>query len=413
MYISVKRGRLEVVVLQGADVGVIKPKNTISTLTASAMAIPVLAPCTVVHSAVAPNDHEVKIRYSQYQETDMPVERVTIGSIERYAIDVLQFSLQTPLKNNRVLNTYIAYETMTGASPLQSQQNAGGQTEVLMSGASIEEKRLDASLNVTRYAKRSTLGSTVSISQENDYQSLALSIDGSLENNTQHLTLLGSLSVSADRLSPTEPEKSPFRAQADGEEKNSLSVYLGFNRIINQYNTFQMGMGFTQLTGYLSDPYRIADFRPDLRQQNTFTFQYRTYNVMFKSALHFDYRYYIDNWDIKAHTIESSLWKNMSFSGFNLMLSPSVRYYWQHQASFFELDAASTEQYRSSDFRLSAYGSIKVGIDAIFRYKNTQVSMGVNQYFSAEDFALTGGQTYETPSLVNFTIVNFGIDQKF
>ena len=387
--------------------------HTISKLTYSALAIPALVQPSILNAAVAPQEHSVNVRLSQYKEIEMPSERVAFGSLERYAIEILQFTLVAPLKNDKALNTYVAYETMSGASPLTSRLNDSGQTVVTMSGASIEEKRVDANIALTKYTKRSTLTGAIAISNENDYQSVALSLDGSIENNNKHLTLLGSLSVSVDELSPTNPGLNTNKLNALGESKHSFSGYFGFNRILNQYSTLQVGVGLTQISGYLSDPYRITDIRPDVRNQTTLNMQYRTFSSSMNSAVHFNYRYYQDDWDILAHTLEASIWKDISFSSFSLLLSPNVRYYWQHQAKFYDLDAASTNAYRSSDFRLSAYGSINIGVDLKINFTDTAFTLGANQYFSSENFGLTGAQDYETPSLVNFSVMSFGMEYRF
>ena len=392
--------------------------NAISKLTASAMAIPSISISSlgispIAHGAVAPEEHEVSLRLTQYREEDMPLERVTVGSEQRYNIDILQFSLATPLNNQKRLETYLAYETMSGASPLKSQQNTSEQTEVLMSGASIEEKRLDANITLTQFSKRSTVSGGVAISDENDYQSIALSLDGSIENNNKHLTLIGSLSISSDELSPTDPDSNPIRTAAVGETKNSASIYVGFNRILSQYSTFQMGLGYTQLSGYLSDPYRITDLRPEERGQSTLDMQYRTFSTSIAAAVHFNYRYYEDDWELLAHTIESSIWKELNFSGFKITLIPNVRYYWQHQAYFYDLDSTSTAEFQSSDFRLSAYGSFGAGLDIKFKISDTSLTLGISQYVSGETLGLSGKQDYETPSLVNFSTLSLGLDQKF
>lgn len=387
--------------------------NAITRLTTAALAIPASAYTGSSVAAVAPEAHKVSLRVTQYLESDMPTERVTVGAASRYSIDVLQFSLQTPLNNQKVLNSYVAYETMSGASPLQSRQNSSDQTEVLMSGASIEEKRVDANVSLSQYSKNSISTGSLAVSKENDYESFSIGFDGSIENNNKHLTLLASVSASADKISPTDAQSNPIRAAADGESKTSVSGYFGFNQVLNRYSTLQLGISVTQLSGYLSDPYRISDNRPEQRNQNTITLQYREFNNALSASTHFDYRYYQDDWDILAHTIETSLWKDISFSGMVLTLVPSLRYYWQHQAKFYNLDSSATAVYKSSDYRLSAYGSIKFGMDVVIKFKQTRLTIAGSQYFSGESLGLTGSQSYETPSLVNFTTVSFGIEYQF
>ena len=142
-----------------------KPSNTLSLLTLSALAIPAATVSSVASAAVVPEKKTVSVRYSQYQEASMPVERVVSGNTGRYGIDILQLRYFTPLKDKYSIDTSVTFETLSGASPYSSTVNDNGQTEIIMSGASIEEKRLDASISGTRYFKDATLASSVSVSK--------------------------------------------------------------------------------------------------------------------------------------------------------------------------------------------------------------------------------------------------------
>jgi len=128
--------------------------------------------------------------------------------------------------------------------------------------------------------------------------------------------------------------------------------------------------------------------------------------------LHLDYRLYQDDWGVISNTLSGSTWTDVNVFGQRIMLSPNVRYYWQHAADFYTVKA-TTDEHFSSDYRLSAYGAINFGLDAQWHHKDYVYTIGVNQYLSAESWGLTGGQDTETPSLVNFTTISFGVDYKF
>lgn len=390
-----------------------KKQTALSALTMSALAIP-----NVTDAAVAPDKKTLSLRYTQYKEAPMPQERVLAvpgSATGRYDIDILQFRFLTPVQGKYSLDTSVSYETMSGASAYGSSVNVNGQTEVHMSGASIEESRLDASLQGTRYFEEGTLGSSVAISTENDYESVALGVSGSLELFQKHTTLLSSLSVSHDELSPTDAELfQGARLEADGENKRSFSLYQGLTQVLDKYSTLQMGIGYTHLSGYLSDPYRTRDDRPDSREQTTLSLQYRYYLRSFGGlALHWDYRYYQDDWGILANTISSSVWKDVEVSGLHLTLAPNVRYHWQHAADFYSVDASSNSEFYSSDYRLSAYGAVSVGIDLQYHHQDTSFTLSLSQYISDEDWGATGSQDTETPALVDFTTFSLGVDYHF
>jgi hypothetical protein len=390
-----------------------KKQTALSALTMSALAIP-----NAANGMAVPDKKTLSLRYTQYQEAEMPLERVDIGgSTGRYNIDILQFRYFTPVLEKYSLDTNLSYETMSGASAYGSSLNDSGQTKVHMSGASggIEESRVDGSVLGTRYFEDGSLGSSFAFSTENDYNSVAVGLSGALEIFQKHTTLLASLSLSYDELSPTDAELfGGGRSEADGETKRSFSFYQGVSQVIDKYSTLQVGFGFTRLSGHLSDPYRTRDDRPELRQQNTLSVQYRYYlNKWGGMAIHGDYRYYQDDWGILANTISTSIWKDVEWAGQHLTLAPNVRYHWQHAADFYSVDSTSTSVFYSDDYRLSAYGALSVGIDLQFHHKDTSFTLGVSQYLSSEDWGLTGSEDTETPTLVDFTTLSLGLDYHF
>lgn len=390
-----------------------KKSTALAQLTQSALAI-VSSTSGVAVAAEAPTDAQLDLRFTQYREADMPEERVTLGDRERYAIDVTQFRMFSPVGTTSAISLDLMYETMSGASPLGSQLNNSDQTEVLMSGASIEETRTDVALGWHQYSKYRTYSWSLASSIENDYESIALGWDFAIENRKRWLTLLSSLSASYDTLSPTDADVfGGPRAEADGETKTSVSAYGGFNAVVNAMTTVQMGVGFTQLDGYLSDPYRGADQRPDQRQQVTLDVQIRRYLGWLGAAWHVDYRYYQDDWEIKAHTIEQHVYKQWDLGSGSILVSPSLRYYWQHQASFYQLNASPSTEFYSSDYRLSAYGAAAVGLDLTWDWHNWGVQLGYSLYLSDESWGASGQQDTETPSLVDFTTVSFGLFTRF
>ncbi len=380
----------------------VQKSSALTALTLSAMAIP-----SVSHGAVVPEDKTLSVRYTQYQEGNLPVERANVGSTtDRYAIDVLQLRFLTPVDDQYSVDTRVQFETLSGASPFGSADNGSGQTLVTMSGATIEETRVDVDVVGTRYFEEGTLGSSVYISKENDYQSLGLGLSGAIEINQKHTILQGSLSTSFDKLSPTD------RIITDATTKRSVSLYEGVTQVLDKYRTLQLGVGYTRLKGYLSDPYRSSDKRPSRREQTTISAQYRHYLSTYGAAWHLDYRFYQDDWGVLANTVTSSLWKDFDVLGLHVTLAPNIRYYWQHAADFYTL-TAPTEDFYSSDFRLSAYGAIAAGIDLQYHHLGLVFNLGFSQYFSNENWGLTGSQDTETPALVNFTTLSLGVDYNF
>jgi hypothetical protein len=387
-------------------------KTTLNSLAAlaAAAALP-------VHAESAPTESAISYRFSQYQESDLPEERTFSETTERYAIDVHQVGYRRPLAGDWYLRSELQYETMSGASPMQTYQNAEGQSVVLMSGASIDESRVDLKLAPTRYFSGKvdgSLGANLAMSFENDYQSVAVGADGTLNILDNHTTLLGSVSLSRDALAPTDAFLSAEREAADGRMKRSFSVYQAVSQVIDQNNVIQVGGGFTRLSGYLSDPYKFEDNRPNERSQYTITAQYRRYMpVRSGAALHADYRFYSDSWGMVSNTFTARWAQKLEAGAVDFHITPMARYYRQTQAKFYSLNIAPPEgDFSSSDYRLSSYASINLGLEARAAYKRWELSFDFQQYLADEDMMIIQVPESETPALVDYTVVSVGIEYK-
>lgn len=388
-----------------------KKLNTLAALSGAALAIPAQA-------EVTPSEEVVSYRYTSYQEAQSPRERTATLETDRYQIDVHQLAYRLPLNDDWYLNTDLQYETLSGASPTQTYQNDEGRSVLLMSGASIEEQRSDLKLSPKRYFKHGTAGGTLAFSTENDYQSIAIGLDGTLDIFEKHTTLIGSISKSTDTLSPTEPELGAARQAADGRGKQSVSVYEGISQVLNKYSVLQAGIGYTRLSGYLSDPYKFQDRRPDNRDQYTFSANYRHYvDLLDGAALVADARLYRDDWGVNSQTLELKWNQGINFWSLRGIFSPQVRYYRQNEADFYSLTQDSAEsgevpEFKSSDYRLSTYGAMSIGIENAISWQQWTFHLDYNYYMSREDLAVIATTDDETPALVNFNTFTLGVDYK-
>jgi hypothetical protein len=391
-----------------------KKITALSALSAAALAIP-------SHGEVAPEDREISYRFSSYQEEDAPRERVFQGSLERYHIDVHQIGYRTPIGDSWYISSELQYETMSGASPTQTYEelddngNATGESVLLMSGASINEERTDFKIAPKKYFKDGTAGGLLAYSTENDYESIALGLDGTLEIFDKHTTLIGALSFSDDTINPTDADLFPSRKEADGKKKSSFSIYEGISQVINKYSVLQLGLGYTSLSGYLSDPYKFEDRRPDNREQLTFSAQHKQFiNILDGAALLSNYRYYSDDWGIASHTIDVKWAQQFEFSNYQFIATPLLRYYTQTQADFYSLEQnPADDQLNSSDARLSSYGAFTFGFTTELKIAQWSLHLDWQQYYSREDLALFDASDDEAPALVNFSTFTAGVDYTF
>ena len=121
--------------------------------------------------------------------------------------------------------------------------------------------------------------------------------------------------------------------------------------MLNPVASFQTALSLTGQSGYLSDPYKLQDSRPDEKTQIAFSNSLRYFFIKADGALQSDYRYYRDDFGIRSHTLDLSWFQNVTRS---FKIVPMLRYYSQSAADFYTniddfLKPLSESQ--SSDYR--------------------------------------------------------------
>src|SRR5690606_605587 len=138
----------------------------------------------------------------------------------------------------------------------------------------------------------------------------------------------------------------------------------------------------------------------------------RHYLPQHKAALHADYRYYYDSWDIEAHTVELS-WQQML--GESWRITPGLRWYSQSQADFYApyYQSLRGDGRASSDYRLSPYGAISLRLDIRKALaQDWEIGAGAEWYEASGDYAI-GSVKIENPALVEYLIFSARIGKRF
>ncbi|MDX1736019.1 MAG: DUF3570 domain-containing protein, partial [Halioglobus sp.] len=160
--------------------------------------------------------------------------------------------------------------------------------------------------------------------------------------------------------------------------------------------------------GYLTDPYKSRDLRPDERKEWTFSAGYRRFMEEQDAALHVDYRYFDDDWDVVAHTLDVAWYQNLEN---DTQVIPFVRYYSQDEAEFFDIVADGSERFYADDYRLSSYGAFSYGLRLRRGIGDWAVEATAERYNSDESWGLFGGE--ESPALVDFWRWSVGFSYTF
>ena len=207
---------------------------------------------------------------------------------------------------------------------------------------------------------------------------------------------------------------------------------VGLTQVLNKRAQIEMRLGYLRNDGYLANPYKVVQVafidpdqqssapagaylatvqalmeqRPDVRNQGMLDIRYAQYIDATDAGLHLGYRYYRDDWGIKAHTMEAE-WAQPfgnSWIGDGWTITPRARYYSQEAADFYTtflvtnqapipfFDRSKLPAHYSSDYRLSGFGTMSGGgyISKLFR-RGIKLDLGFEYYAHAGDLKLGGG----------------------
>ena len=394
--------------------------RVLQALTTSTLALPGIAHANEFGELGIGADY----KFSRYTEDSLPNSKVSLGSRDRYEIDVHQFHAGFPITQRFLVDLNVAHEIMSGATPwyVEPDTETGDPVQV-MTGATVDEKRTDVLGKGTMLFDRGSAALSGGASFENDYLSFNTGVEGERNFNEKNTTLSGGLGFSYDMIEPTDSDV--FQERVDKENKQGYSLFAGVSQVLGKNAAIQSTVQYQLANGFLSDPYKRAyvqslggpvnDARPDLRHQFSWLTRYRQHLSYFRGTLHADYRLYFDDWGVNAHTFEVA-WHQMLWSSFRLI--PSVRYYSQSQADFYApyfISERGDDLY-SSDYRLSPYGAIAWRAKAETRFQvynlDLIVNIGWERYFSGGDLALSKVDT-ENPGLVSYNLWSVGLTTKF
>lgn len=204
-------------------------------------------------------------------------------------------------------------------------------------------------------------------SAEIDYIGNALFLNYIRQLNTQNTAVGMGLSQSYDRWLPV------FQVALPTDTRAESKLDLSLNQLISSTFSVQGVYSLFYAQGFLSSPYHyilqndIAKFEnyPQQRLGNAFSLK-GVYLWQPKLSTNFSYRFYVDDWNILAHTAQIEGLYDFServTSGMRL------RYYTQSAAFFAKAIGSYTlkDLYYAADYRMDAFSSMMIGVPFIYR----------------------------------------------
>ena len=373
------------------------------------LGVPLLAlPAYQTGTALAdapPAFTEVGLRYTHYSEDSIDQDVVIFGSTDRYDIDVTQLWIEAPVGANWSVALDLQNDYQTGASPWFVGAQQDGAPGVIMSGASIQDNRVEVGVTTRYFWADGNAGFAVSHSDEDDYVATALAFDASWNTADDARTWSTSFSSSRDTLNPTQGVIPVFITE---EDLDTQSGYFGVSQILSRTAIARIGLSYTLSEGYLSDPYKFRDQRPDTHERLSLSAGYRRFLIGSDASLQIDYRYYADSWGTDSHTLEVAWAQNLPGS----LLTPYVRYYTQREADFFSVIADTATPHYADDYRLSSYGAVTLGARwAVALGESWTLELEAERYMTDADWGVFDGDA--APALVDFWRGTVGIIWRF
>lgn len=256
-----------------------------------------------------------------------------------------------------------AVDIITGASP-QLVTNTSGTPVQTISGASINDRRNTGDVKVTRRFRDFSLSASRALSKEEDYHSKSFGIEARLDLNQRNTTLVAGYGSSNDRVLSSDDARLY-------ERRDTREYLVGVTQVLSPTSILQSTLAATRGHGWYNDPYKLtftfypdglptlilmADRRPDHRDTLAWLTRYRRHFPDANGTLQADYRFYRDDWGIRAHTLEVA-WQHAVNERW--AVRPALRYYTQDAADFYSPTVPRpAPAVQSSDQRLAAFGGL-------------------------------------------------------
>lgn len=311
-------------------------KPSASALFAAAMALPLFSVASGhAQAGSAPEHSTIGFKYLDYRDYQDSGKRIEIHEPLIW--------LDAPITSDLEVQANIVTDSISGASPAF--------LNTLAHGISDHRKSIDVSL--TKFFEDFSISGGGAVSRESDFLSRSANVQTRIDLNQKNTTLAVGVSLEQDDISSTiDPTLRKDRTVRD--------FLIGVTQILNPNALIQTNLALSWGNGYYSDPYKALDSRPDSRQQASWLVRYVQYVPSWQGAFHGDYRYYLNDWGVHAHTLQASWYQNV---GDSWQIIPELRYYTQDKADFYRgVYPPPTSGYYSSDQRLASFGAITAGL---------------------------------------------------
>ncbi|NTV04997.1 MAG: DUF3570 domain-containing protein [Chlorobiaceae bacterium] len=360
--------------------------TTSSVLGAALLAAALVLPSVQTAYADAPPERgAVSMKYLNYQDSQSTDTPATAGLLtrDRIGVNALSFMGKLPLAGEWLIEVSFMEDSVTGASPAYHSSGFPASKSKVISGAS-GELRHALDLQLTRYFPEGSVTAGTSYSSESDYVSRSCSLQGTLSSEDKNTTVTFGGSFNDDTINLNKPNVVASKQQLANEKKQVIAGLFGVTKVLTKRDIVQLNLGYSDGSGYYTDPYKDPDNRPRDRNSVTVSGRWNHHVDGTDGTVRLSYRYYSDTFGIRAHTFGAEYVQPLQHGW---TVTPILRFYTQSEADFYvavadeKLTGDGTPKppvnviYYTEDERLSAFGAVTFGL---------KVSKQLNQDWSAD-----------------------------
>lgn len=253
--------------------------------------------------------------------------------------------------------------SLTGQVYIDAVSNAS--VDVVTTASPYKERRNEFSLGLDYAVRDSNLTLGVSTSKEPDYRADALSFDVAQETFGGMTTVNLGFTRGADKVGQ--------KSIGFFDQAKHWQYRVGVTQILTPQWLASLNLEAISDSGYLGNPYRAARmFGAAVPENLPRTRSSRALNLRAigdlgrRDAVRASYRYFWDNWQLKAHTLEAGYSR---YVGESFLFDGFLRHYKQDKASFYSDDAQSQQTFVTRNRQLGSYDGNTLGGKVTYSWK--------------------------------------------
>ena len=248
--------------------------------------------------------------------------------------------------------------------------------DVVTTASPFKEKREEYGGGVDYLYRNTTVGLSVLRSDEPDY------VANTFGATVTHEVLDGLTTLS---LGYSMGRDDVGRAHTDfADHVNRYQYKLGVSQVVTKSLLMNLNYEAILEDGYLHSPYRAArllglsvpEVYPRTRDGHAVALGIvnglGAKDGQLKASAHLRYRYFWDNWNIRAHTVELGYGSRLDD---RWLVEPRYRYYKQSAASFYANDFTTQMTFMARDRELSDFSSHALGAKASYQLFNRRFNL--------------------------------------